>query len=757
MIHKIVKALLRTTQNHFLHQTTTKAKTIICQLSTTAARKTANALELQQKLPPQEALLDSEQPSLSDHEISAFYKALVSPTEPKTSIETITERTELVLKPKDTNDLLQLSNPADLGSHQRKHIIHNLAPILLPKLSTLEQHLQAISINILKKELPWYALLQSAAIDNDLDDLKLILKSLKDYGHDQTLVFGHTLPLIKAISDPKQAERMRDVLLEAGDQLGLSSSSAYHHVEVHRLLHLTANKPTDAFQTADKYVRRLEKAADPPGPEVYLQLFDFINHASMKRSTSIDLFNRLRLLAHPNPPISIWNALLRALASGASTQPERAMDTFLNLKASGESPTVETYNHLIRSMIRARRAAIGTFDRKTGYEKWYYSALRLLKQMIDDDGLRPNMGTFLVLLEGAKRLGDLERAKWTYGLFLAQLEHERNNPLTNSQEAAWMHVSAATSLFQTYASFSPANKYLLTQQQKKKNNQTQALIQPSLNDPHFFKKIPQTTPEILAETELILAQFINSQFPHQSHIRTRHRADQRQLSMLMSSYLSVYSSHSTIEELCAKYRMYTHPISDFNQGEFGAVRISWTYLILLERCEFLRSAQKAGQVAREIFPEWRANQAALSQFELVQSVDSRLISQIWAAWIRLQAKYGSTEEAMKELERFYKTYPPKFLPKPNQARKGVDLEGQSGALTRAQSRPIASSELTNQILNSPYLAFQHLEILHHKLKLVEDHRSINRLKTIVKKYENARRIAYDLNELERITHMQKGY
>jgi hypothetical protein len=427
--------------------------------------------------------------------------------------------------------------------------------------------------------------------------------------------------------------------------VGLSSSSAIHHLEVHRILQSITTEPATVFQKADNYIRRLEKAGDPPSTEVYLQLFDFINHVSMKRVNSIDLFNRLRLLAHPNPPISIWNALLRALASGASTQPERAMDAFLDLKASGQTPTVETYNHLIRSMIRARRSAIGTFDRKTGYQKWYYSALRLLKQMIDDDGLRPNMGTFLVLLEGAKRVGDLERAKWTYGLFLQQLEHERHNPLVNLQEIAWMHVSAATSLFQTYASFSPANKYLLSNQKNKKKNKTtsdvasQEVIQSSLNDPQFFKNIPQTTNDIIREIELILAQFINP--THQTHLRTRHRADQRQLSMLISSYLSVYSSHSTIEELYSKYTTYTHPISDFNHYQFGAVRISWTYLILLERCEFLRSAQKAGQVGREIFHEWQANQTLLSQFELVQSVESRLISQIWAAWIRLQAKLSA--------------------------------------------------------------------------------------------------------------------
>ncbi|KAH9473585.1 hypothetical protein Pst134EA_000665 [Puccinia striiformis f. sp. tritici] len=738
----------------------------IATITTAAAR---NNLPLESSHQPPRSLnlpatAPARAPSLSDKEISAFYEALVSSHQAKpTQTATIQPEPE-ILKPKELSILSEIKTPADLGAQNRKHLIQKLSSIRTSHLSVLHSHLQAISINILKNEQPWYTLLQSAALEEDVGDLKVILEALKDFGHDQSLVFGHTLTLIKAIQDPDDACRMRDSLLEAGEQLGLSASSARHQLEVHRMLHLTTNKPMTAYQAADNYVRKLEKAGDPPGIEVYLQLFDFMSHISMRRVTSIDLFNRLRLLAHPNPPITIWNALLRALASGASTQPERAMDAFLDLKANGLKPTVETYNHLIRSMIRARRSAIGTFDRKTGYERWYYSALRLLKQMIDDDGLKPNLGTFLVLLEGAKRVGDLERAKWTYGLFLQQLEQERLNPFANLQEIAWMHVSAVISLFQTYASFSPANKYLLTQQQQKEKAKKakgrkvpQDIVQPSLNDPQFFRNIPQSTQEILTEIEPILSQFINPNSPYEMKIQTRHQADRRQLSMLISSYLSVYSSHSTIEELYEKYKNYTYPIHELNkQNDIGgAIRISWTYLIILERCEFLRSAAKAGQVAREIFNEWLNNQHALSQFELVQSVESRLTSQMWGAWIRIQAKYGSPEEAMNELEKFHSTYPPKYIPKLKSRRDSE--EPNTMMMTENRSLHRLSSSDSNHILNSPYLSFQHVEILHHKLKLIEDHSSINRLKTIVKKYENVRRIAHDTEQIERTNRIQKGY
>lgn len=669
----------------------------------------------------------------------------------------------LILKPHDLDPFLDSPNPVRSSSAHRKHLIKKLSSPVT-ELSTLERHLPSISIGILKNQSLWLSLLQSAALDQDVEDLVEILDAVKRFDHDQLLILGRALSLTKKLKDSDQTTTVRNSLLDAAEKIGLSPSSALHQVEVHRLLYLSSTNRIAAFQAADSYLRRLEKAGKPASPEVYLQLFDCMNYVSMKRMTSIDLFNRLRLLAHPHPPISIWNALLRALASGASTQPERAMDAFLDLKANGLAPTVDTYNHLIRSMIRARRSAVGTSQRRSGYEKWYYSALRLLKQMIDDDGVRPNLSTFLVLLEGAKRIGDLARAKWTYGLFVQQLEYERQNPMANLQDMDWLHVSAVVSLLQTYASFSPSNKYL---QVKKKKMAVEAVTQCPLNDPKFYKTLPESTLEILTEVEFIFAQFISSSGTHQRPIQVRNRADKRRLSVLISSYLSVYSSHSTIEELYSKYTTLTHPINQPSH-QSGAIRISWTYLILLERCEFLRSAQKAGSIGREIFKEWESNQESIKQSELVRCVESRLMSQIWAAWIRLQAKYGSTEEAMKELERFYRLYPPSQSPaikdhsRKNGRRKHEEEDDHEDLDRQDSTEGDLSNSLTpfageEDNLSRPYLTFQHLEILHHRLKNIEDLKSIRRLKVIVKNYESARRKTHDLNELKRINRIQKGY
>jgi hypothetical protein len=89
---------------------------------------------------------------------------------------------------------------------------------------------------------------------------------------------------------------------------------------------------------------------------------------------------------------------------------------------------------------------------------------------------------------------------------------------------------------------------------------------------------------------------------------------------------------------------------------------------------------------------------------------------------------------MKELERFYKIYPPRSLPKHKAPKDEDGREEQSRAITTPYHPSSDILSKSNHILNLPYLSFQHLEILHHKLKISEDLAAINRLKTIVKKY-----------------------
>ncbi|MBW0491989.1 hypothetical protein O181_031704 [Austropuccinia psidii MF-1] len=661
--------------------------------------------------------------SSSEVDLNSFYDILMKlnqiNTTPPIQSSKPPNSSDSILRPNELFTLLKLNNQNFVDQTNRKVLLNKIEAIQVISssgLSSQDQRMKESTIEILKTDSPWISLLQSTAHDEDLQDLVKILKLVKNFDQKPNWVLAQTLFSLETDQTLKKASSMKKALMKAAELINISSSDLTHQSKVYNLLYQTSQTSIKAFEAADNYVRQLEKAAKPPSPDVYLQLFNFISHTSMRRSTSIDLFDRIRLLAHPNPPLSIWNALLKALASGASTEPERSMDLFLDLKTNGHNPTVETYNHLIRSMIRARRPAKGTSQRKTQQEKWYFNALRLLKQMIDHDSLRPNLTTFSVLLEGAKRLGDLARAKWTYGLFLKQLQIEQQKPLTIGSELAWVHVQAATSLLQTYASFSPTVKYLLSKS-------TQGLVKSPLSDPTFFQTLPQTTSEVISEADLIINQFINHSQPINFLPQPACRSDQRKLSFLLTSYLSAYSSHTTIDQLYSRYNAYTSSMKNCNGH--GAIRMSWTYLIMLERCEHARSAQKAGLIAREVFTEWELNQDLIKSFELVQSVESRLVSQIWASWIRLQAKYGGAQEAMKEIEKFVKKYP--------------------------------ASNRSEEFESKPVLLFQHLELVYHKLKLEEDLSGMRRFKSIIKKYKSFRREAYDQIELQRKQERQRGF
>ncbi|CAH7667941.1 hypothetical protein BY996DRAFT_6410152 [Phakopsora pachyrhizi] len=554
-------------------------------------------------------------------------------------------------------------------------------------------------VAILKNQNVWSNVLQSAGYDRDVEDATKALELVDRFGHDPLLLLGRVIISLENTPDLQEFEQIKHSLLQAGERANLSVSNAKTHAEVHAMLYQTPYAAVDAFESANAYVHKLEEAAKPPGTETYLQLFGFISYASLRRSNAVHLFNRMRLKAHPSPPISIWNAVLKVLGAGASPEPERSMDMFLEIRANNLKPTIQTYNYLIRAMCRMRRSAIGSQGRKMELEKWYNTALRFLNEMIFEDNLRPNLSTYSVLLEGAKRMGDLPRAKWTYGLFLRQLEIDRDSAFSDQRNLDWAHVQAVTSLLQTYSSFKPARKDL----QLKLDDVSEA--KSSLSNPEFFQTIPQNRLEVLREAEMLIGQFIKEKkieglqlSPH-----PQSRADQRKISFLVGSYLAVCSWHSTIEKLFDAYKSYTKQIKDYDG--FGVIRNSWIYLIILERCESLRSPKKSGEVAREVFKEWESNLDELTKFEQVESVDSRLISQIWSTWIRLQAKYGGVEESLKEIERFRDRYPIKTAGK--------------------NSRP--------------YLSFKNLEMVYHRLKESEDKAKMRKISRIVRGYEAEKR------------------
>lgn len=337
------------------------------------------------------------------------------------------------------------------------------------------------------------------------------------------------------------------------------------------------------------------------------------------------------------------------------------MDLFLDLKSAGLTPTLETYNNLIRAMARARRPPPGTSARRAEAEKWYFSSLRMLDRMIHEDGHRPDLHTYLALLEGSKRVGDLSRAKWIYGLFRQQLiQPSKGDPSSslaseNAHEEVWIHVRAVTMMMQTYASFTPKCKLthhspaqdasgsrrpVHTLQGPPSEKPSDHLDRPiSVSDPMAdYRHLPQTKCEAIKEADTIMQQFLTP--AGDLRVQTQTRSDQRKLSILVGSYLSVYAAHGDIAGLHSAYeRLTICPLVPLGPLETAkALRITWIYLLLLERCEYVRSAERAGTIGRSVFEEWLRTEKWQRAYELVESVEARLVSQLWAAWIRLQAK-----------------------------------------------------------------------------------------------------------------------
>lgn len=107
------------------------------------------------------------------------------------------------------------------------------------------------------------------------------------------------------------------------------------------------------------------------------------------------------------------------------------MDLFTEMTTDNNlPPSEEAYNGVIRSCARE------------GSQAFYFEALRFMRQMLDAN-VSPSRQTFHALLEGAKRHGDLARARW----MLVKMIGVGGRTAPNS--------STMGLIFQTYAAYKP--------------------------------------------------------------------------------------------------------------------------------------------------------------------------------------------------------------------------------------------------------------------------------------------------------------
>ncbi|KLT43496.1 hypothetical protein CC85DRAFT_284418 [Cutaneotrichosporon oleaginosum] len=176
------------------------------------------------------------------------------------------------------------------------------------------------------------------------------------------------------------------------------------------------------------------------------------------RAAALDLFAHMRLAAHPTPTRELFTTMIRLCAASSDPQPERARDLWLEMIEEHEiQPTAAEYNAIIRALGSTKADYLEAYD--------------LLRQMLSvhEEATAvpfegptnklspwiPTLETFSAVLEGTKRAGDLDRARWVLNemVDLARAGSFSRHPgLQGPDEEMMAHV------FQTYAAWRPRVK-----------------------------------------------------------------------------------------------------------------------------------------------------------------------------------------------------------------------------------------------------------------------------------------------------------
>ncbi|KAG7447353.1 uncharacterized protein BT62DRAFT_948401 [Guyanagaster necrorhizus] len=571
----------------------------------------------------------------------------------------------------------------------------------------------------------WNALIRICIRKNDLESAERSLRLMKRTG--VTLPEESINEVVKFYADKGDVSETERILNSF--VLGAPSDRQQH---LHICSHLRASPdamPTSALAILHAY----EEQLNMPAQKTYTSL---VKHMlSVKDSTSNaqawDLFYHMRYVAHPVPDAFLYTTMIRACASSFFTirasEPERALDLWTEMTIDNNiAPTVASYNAVILTCAR------------TGDKKYVHEAFRLAKEMLDSHRdahgellYVPDQHTFLALLEGAKRIGDLSRTRW----ILAQISRvsvEEPSLGVTIDEEVMMHV------FHAYAAYDPPFKrgialLLEESQTAPASNDTSTTHQESSdvavtpNTPTFAHVAPQSRAEVIAEAELLFGRILED--GGFSFDPTISFSNVKLSTRLLNSYLSVHYKHGTLE---AARKLFLDLFVDLDMG-----RNARTFREALERCMY--SHQKERQFALEfggeVFKMWQEYDASGGV------ADARTVEKIHVAYIRLLALTKDLDAALDQLRAFVAKYPPSAL-RHQPAKPGL----RSTKTVLTGSRPLVRMASAAEVPDShvpPFVLFRDIDVLHNRLVASGDVNGIAYVKYVCKAYEWALRVRRD--------------
>ena len=354
-----------------------------------------------------------------------------------------------------------------------------------------------------------------------------------------------------------------------------------------------------------------------------------------------DMFSHMRYVAHGAADEFLYAVMIRACAESGEPEPERALDLFTEMTIDKQiSPTTYTYNAVILTCARSKKFALEAF--------------RLAREMLNShrdaygktpSRLRPDNATYRALLEAAKRIGDLPRARW----ILAQMTSDAQT-FQEGERPVYIDERVMTHFFHTYASYRPpfrrdAVSYVQKDEAEDQNfgpldNASENRVEAT--DTSYRPSVPQSRQEIIKEVTALWGRILEDRrdvmTDNQNHSSPYHLVfgHVSLTSTLLNAYMAVHYIHSPPS---VAYKVYANLFEPL-----GLRRDAFTYVLALEAYAKGRRTSKeelryALSVARNIWKDWRQLEdvgvSQMSTHPNSEGVDARVVERAWSAMMRL--------------------------------------------------------------------------------------------------------------------------
>lgn len=487
---------------------------------------------------------------------------------------------------------------------------------------------QSVALGILTPA-EWGALARYCSRADDQQALHVVLNLMKQ---SSVLVSADSLTSVAEIFSDRGDVKTIETLLEKYHPKDVAVPERIRdlHIKAYLVNEASLDMPTNALKTLHEY----ENRATPAPQRTYTRLIThlFHRHTAVAHAHAWDLFAHMRYAAHPYPDAVTYTLMIRACATPSfahGVETERALDLFTEMTVDHEiPPTAGAYTAVILACARASD------------KKYVHEAFRLAGEMLDahrdargHSAYAPDRRLFIALLEGAKRVGDLSRARWILAeIVKASLEDPEGDMFVD--EEVMMHV------FNAYAAYRPPFRRSQTVVQDAKDEvsvtevgeqSTPGPITESLDEVTPTQLPPQTRAAVVIEVESLMARIIAENEVTVDESRELRFKNVHLTPRLFNAYLSVLYVHAPFDIWSERYRTIF--------SEQDVPKAPSTYILALERCARTPKGPErklALQFAEDVWKEWETVEVGWrSRAAGSASLSARQVEKANAAMIRM--------------------------------------------------------------------------------------------------------------------------